>query len=104
MRNFAEFDIKPETKSLIGKSISVNEVFDREIIVHHYKVTESKYKGKNSEHCLNIQIELDGKLRVIFTGSKNLLQTLNKVPEDVGFPFKAKIVKREGGRFEFTGA
>lgn len=89
MKNFSDFGIKLENHGLIGNKISIERVLNCPIIIDDYRIADSKYK-KNSK-CLYLQIEKDGIKYVVFIGSKRLIETMEKVPED-GFPFKTTIV------------
>lgn len=68
----------------------------------YFKTDLSKYPKSNNPYLLTIQISIDDVKRVIFTGSKGLLDMINQVaPED--FPFKARIVRvKETKEFVFT--
>jgi hypothetical protein len=63
-----------------------------------YRIEDSQYG--NGKKCLYLQIELEGTKRVVFTGSTGLMNMIEKVPKDGGFPFKAVIVE-EDERYEF---
>jgi len=65
---------------------------DRVITVLDYEIRDSKYTEKGNGKCLYLQINLNEELRIVFTGSVNLMDMIKRVP-DGGFPFKAKIVK-----------
>lgn len=72
------------------------------IIVHKFRITDSKFsKEKGNGKCLHMQISIDGKFHVVFTGSVALMDLIQQVPETVGFPFETKITK-ENKRFQFT--
>ncbi|BFM42695.1 hypothetical protein CFS9_13360 [Flavobacterium sp. CFS9] len=49
---------------------------------------------------MTLQIEVDERKRVVFTGATVLIQTIKKVPKDK-FPFTTTIVKRNE-YLEFT--
>lgn len=89
MRKFSDFGIETNTQSFIGEKIKVERVLNQPIIVHKYKIENSKI---NSGKCLHLQIEYKGEKRVIFTGSTVLLDTILKLPADA-FPFETTIVK-----------
>lgn len=96
MKTFKELGIQTETKSFIGDKIKIDRILNREIAVFDYKIEDSKYTDK----CLFLQIELNGNKHVVFTGSKVLIDTIQKIPREA-FPFKTTIV-RENEHFEFT--
>jgi hypothetical protein len=96
MKTFKEFNIKIENKGLNGEKIRVKKILNREIVVTDFIVKDSKYHGK----CLYLQLESDNNKHVLFTGSKILLEAIEKVPKE-RFPFKTTIVM-DGDRLQFT--
>jgi hypothetical protein len=100
MKSFKDLGIKPVNKGLEGKKIDIDRIFNEPIIVNRFQVKDSKYPDKNYEKCLHLEIEFEGRKRVVFTGSKVLIDTITQIPEKE-FPFATKIIK-ENGRFEFV--
>jgi len=98
MNEFKEFGIKAESKGFIGDKININKILNVDIVVEDYKDEPSKFEGKGN--CLHMQIIYQNVKRVVFIGSKNLIDMINRVPKDK-FPFKTKIIK-ENERLEFT--
>lgn len=98
MNNFKDFDIKPVITNFTGEKITTSKLLDKEIIIVDYKVVPSNFEGKGDR--LDLQIEYRDEPRVVFTGGKYLIQTIEKVPKDK-FPFKTKICKN-GEHLEFT--
>lgn len=88
MNSFSEFDIKPAVKPFSGEKIDVQKLLNVEIVIEAFKVEPSKYK---KDECLYMQIRHKGEQRVIFIGSKYLIQMIRQVPVDK-FPFKATII------------
>lgn len=97
MNTFKEFGIKIENNSFIGDKIKVSKILNREIIVHNFKIDNSKF---NAGKCLCIQIELNKQKHIVFTGSTMLTDAIKQVP-DSGFPFKTTIVS-ENDMYVFT--
>lgn len=98
MKNFKEFQIKPEITSLVGDKINISRVINREIVVTNYKIEPSKHiDGTN---CLHLEFKLNGNKHILFTGSTILVQMIEKVPKGA-FPFVTTIVK-ENEYYEFT--
>ena len=83
-----------------GNKIDMDDLIGREIIVHDYRITDSKYQGKGSGKCLHLQVEIDGKKRVAFNGSTGLMNTLEQIDKEK-FPFTTTIIK-ENKRYCFT--
>lgn len=97
MKKFSQFDIKISEKGFIGDKIKIQKILNREIIVHHYVVEDSKhFKGK----CLKLQISINGDMHVLFTGSNGLIEGITQVKDD-GFPFETVIVNKDD-RYLFT--
>lgn len=96
MIEFKSLGITPYSKGMEGEKIKIDKVLNRKITVYSYKVEDSKFTDK----CLHIQISVDNSMRVLFTGSKVLLETIERVPKE-SFPFATTIVK-ENDRFMFT--
>lgn len=92
MNKFSDFNIDNNfSSSFFGDKISIEDVLDKTIIVTNYNIGDSKFKNKN---CLKIQIEYNSNNRIIFTGSKNLINIISKVNKDK-LPFETKIIKKE---------
>lgn len=99
MNSFKDFGIKPQSKSFEGEKIKIDRILNRTIEVHEYKIEDSKFEKGNGK-CLYMQIVVEGAKRVLFTGSVNLMDMIQQVPQEK-FPFKTVIIK-ENERFEFT--
>lgn len=96
MKNFKELGIKPNVNAFIGEKVKIERILNKEIIVHAYEIKPSKYEGE----VLTIQIQVGDDKRIIFTGSRVLIDLIKLVAKG-DFPFKTKIVK-ENEYFEFT--
>jgi len=96
MKKFSEFGIKASYESFMGDKIKASKVLDKKMIIHKYRIGDSKFEGK----CLHLQISLNGEKRVVFTGSKSLMEMIEKVEKE-NFPFEATI-KKEDERYVFT--
>lgn len=98
MRSFSDLGIKPSKKMFIGDKIKINRVMNREIVVNGYEVRPSKYPDKGKD-ALVLQIEFEGESRIVFTGSKVLIDQIQQATQE-DFPFSATIV-RNGEHYEF---
>lgn len=98
MGNFSDFGIKPQLSHLTGDKIKIESILNRPVKVTDFKIETSKFAGKGK--CLHLQIEMDGIQRVVFVGSKVLMEMIQRVPKE-GFPFTTTIVKNNG-YLEFT--
>lgn len=100
MNSFSDFNIKPKQSRFIGEKIRMMQILNRDIIVHRYKIKESKFENTNSGICLTMQIEVQGEQRVLFTGSRILTEMIQQVPEDK-LPFKT-IITKVGETYQFN--
>lgn len=96
MKQFKDFNIKTERKSFVGDKIKIERLINRKIIVHDFKIVDSKFEGKR----LDLQIEVDGRKNVVFTSAAVLREMLAQLPED-GLPFETTI-SNENDYLEFT--
>jgi len=101
MNKFDQFNIKIKSTFFEGKKIKILKLLNREIIVHDFKITDSKFfKDKGDGKCLFLQISLQGEKRVVFTSSCGLIEMIKQVPEN-GFPFETIIIE-DNERYKFT--
>lgn len=102
MKSFSQLGIKMDydQSGFVGNKIEVAEIFNQQVTVHAYKITESKFPKPGRERCLHMQIELNGEKRVVFVTSEVLMRVLDSIPKD-DFPFTTTIRKNQK-RFEFT--
>jgi hypothetical protein len=102
IKDFKDLGIKlPETQALEGPKIEIAKLFGKQVTVHAFKVGPSKHPKELGEKCLTLQISVDGAKRVVFTGSRYLLQQVEQVPAH-GFPFRATIMKHDNDSIQFT--
>lgn len=92
MNNFNDFGIAIEQTMFVGNKIKIRTIINKSIVVHAYKIEQSKFEGKGD--CLHLQIEVDKEKRVVFTGAKGLIEQIQKVPKD-GMPFSATITEQD---------
>ncbi len=89
---FSEF--AKEDRHLEGPKKRIDEVLNLEVLITGYRVGKSQYTNKNKNpdaKYLTLQIEIDGKKFIIFTGSQVLIEQVEKYADKI--PFLAKIVK-----------
>ena len=98
MFNFKDLGITPKNTQFKGKKIDMDDIINIEIIVHGFEIKDST--KKNGTKYLTLQIEKDNTKRVVFTGSKNLMDLISQVSKKQ-LPFKTTIVKQDK-RLEFT--
>lgn len=95
MKKFSELNIDNNISNFfIGDKISIENILNKEIEVHKYSIEKSKYH----DECLKLQIKIDKTDRIVFTSSKNLINTIRKINEDC-FPFQTKLHKKYNSFF-----
>lgn len=99
MKKFKDFGIKSDHAAFVGDKVKISKILNREISVLDFRIEDSKYGGGGSK-CLHMQIEVGTTKHVVFTGSKNLIDQIQKVPK-TEFPFSTTIVK-ENEWYEFS--
>lgn len=87
-------DFAEEQKPLDGDKIKVEQVLNIEVEIIGYRVTRSKYEKNKSGKCLQLQMEIDGAHRVLFTGSDVLIEQMEKYGEQVPFRTTVKKIDR----------
>lgn len=84
MEIFKLIDIVPEHKCMDGDKVKIEEVLNKPIIILDVAVNDSKY-AKDGGKCLTIQFYLkddaEMKHKVLFTGSKVLIDVAEKLSE-----------------------
>lgn len=100
MASFKDLNIETPKPALVGDKIEMRDVLDTEVTVCNFSIVESKYTEKGNGKCLRLQLKVEDRDRVLFTGSGVLMETLDLIPKDK-FPFTTKIIKKNR-RFEFT--
>lgn len=101
MNRFSDFNIKTTSKGFEGSKIKMSKILDKEIVVHHFKVEDSKlFKEKGTCKCLQLQISVNDEKHVVFTSSAGLIEAIQQVPDN-GFPFTTVIVE-VSDRFRFS--
>lgn len=89
MKTFLEF--AKNENILDGEKMKIGDILNKEIMILGYKIRDSKYAKSNSEKCLSLQFKLDGIKHVAFTGSKVLMDQIEKYNTEI--PFITTIVK-----------
>jgi hypothetical protein len=103
MNTLKTLGIDAEPTGFVGKIIEMDYVFDKDIIIHRYEITESKYPKRNNDKLMNLQIEIDNDKRLLRTTSVGLMKVIKRVDENNGFPILTRIIKNKSTRaFEFT--
>lgn len=90
MKRFSELGIDKE-RSFVGTKLSVDDILNTEIAVEDYRIEDSTKKPGTK--YLQLQIKIDQKQHVVFTGSGVLMNQIEKASELQGIPFLATIIK-----------
>lgn len=98
MNSFKDLGIKVNLASFVGDKVPVKKLINQSITVIDYKIEPSK--KKENTQLLTLQIEKSGDKRIVFTGSKVLIDQINRVPKEK-FPF-ATVISDENDYYEFT--
>lgn len=99
MKKFSDLNIKTK-RAFVGEKISISKVLNKPITVYASKLNDSKFKQGKASTCLTVQIEVDGRKHVLFTGSAILAEQIQQV-EEHNYPFETIIVQ-QGEHYEFT--
>jgi len=97
--NFKDFGIVVKSKGFEGDKIKIDRILNKQIVVENFKIEKSNFE-KGNGNCLHLQISIEGSKRVLFSGSKYLMEMIQEVPKDK-LPFNTTIVKNND-RLEFT--
>lgn len=97
MNDFKDFGIESAVKKFNGDKIKIQRILGKQVVVHGYDLRESKYDGT----CLYLQISMNEIEYVVFTGSRYLIEMIERVPAEK-FPFTTTLVETDDKRYEFT--
>lgn len=100
MRKFNELNIRPSLTKNEGEKIKVTKILNQPIIVNSFKIETSKFAESGYNKCLHLFITYKDEKRLLFSGSKFLVDAIQQVPDDA-FPFETIIVENND-RHEFT--
>lgn len=89
-------NIESPVNGFVGEKIKMSKIMNKAISVHAYKIAPSKFEGQR----LDMQIEVDGVKRVVWTSSTKLMEVIEKVKKE-DFPFGVTIIE-ENECYKFT--
>lgn len=82
MKKFSDF--ATDDGVLTGDKLKLEEILGKNIIVKGYKISDSKYcKSGEDKKVLTLQFELEGVDYIIFTGSKVLMDQVEKYKDEI---------------------
>ena len=88
MKHFADFC---DDSILDGDKIKIDDILNHEIAIINYSIKDSRYSDNQNGKYLTLQIEEDNEKNVIFTGSRVLIDQIEKYKDEI--PFLATIRK-----------
>ena len=88
-KKFSDFANEPPL--LDGAKVKIEDILNTEILVIGYRIIDSKYDDTERGKCLTIQFETNETRNILFTGSKVLLDQIEKYKDEI--PFLATIKK-----------
>ena len=94
MKRFSDF---AREKPFEGDKIPMADVLNREITVLGYKKRPSKQK--EGQNYITLQIEIEGKRRIIFTGSDVLIRQVEEYKDELPF---VTVIKKINNFYSFT--
>lgn len=97
MKQFSDFKIKPVAKNFGGDKIGIDDILNKQITVHDFKIGVSKFEAKPR---LDLSITFDGRLRLYWSNSAMLIEMIKQIPKEE-MPFETTIVK-ENKQLRFT--
>lgn len=100
IKSFSDFNIELTSTALTGDKIDMSDLLNREIIITAYSIDQSKFPEKGNGKRLTLQFNIDERQRVVFTGSIQLQDLIQKVDPD-NYPFSTTIIKQNKG-YKFT--
>lgn len=99
MKKFSDLGIKANPKNFTGEKIKISKILNKEIIVHDFKIVDSKFEGKSGK-CLHLQIEFNNEKHIVFSGSTILMEMIQQIDKE-NFPLSTTIIK-DNEYLEFT--
>ena len=82
---------------MMGDKVKIGDLIGKEMQITGYTVSKSKYDDKD---LLTLQIKLNDEDRIVFTGSKVLINQCEKYKDNL--PFIATIQKINDRFYSFT--
>ena len=84
-------DFAEEDRPLDGNKLKIDDILNREIEITAYRISESKFTDRKHGKCLSVQFNIEGTVRIFFTGSEILVRQIEKYKEHI--PFLATVRK-----------
>jgi hypothetical protein len=91
MKRFSDF---ADENILDGDKKAIEDILNKEIIILNYRIRESRYSDNRDGKYLTLQVEIDGKRYVIFTGSDVLVEQLKRYSNQLPFVSTIRKIKK----------
>jgi hypothetical protein len=94
MLRFSDFAEKEEMV-LDGEKVRIDSILNKEIIIHAFKVRQSKFE-RGCNKCATVQFyeENDERKRIFFTGSSVIISMLEKYSDKLPFITMVKKIDK----------
>jgi hypothetical protein len=99
IQRFSDFAIA-ESGPFSGEKIGIEDVLDKEVVVTDFAVRPSKIKKNAGEDCLYLQLKMNGRTRMMITGSKVLMKQIKTYQSHI--PFAARIIRKNKKYLSFS--
>jgi len=76
---------------LDGDKVKIDDLVNCDLVVIGYRIEKSRFSKNKSGDYLTLQVEIDGKRQIVFTGSDVLIDQMREYGSEV--PFAAVIRK-----------
>lgn len=100
MKLFSELGVETDPAPMTGEKIKINRILNKQVEVTDFELNTSKFNQEKCKRCLKLQIRYEDELRVIFTGSTQLVNTIAKIKKE-DLPFMTTIIENNGF-YQFT--
>ncbi|MDR3208747.1 MAG: hypothetical protein LBT45_02760 [Rickettsiales bacterium] len=99
IQRFSDF-AAAESGPFPGEKISIEEILDKDVVVTDFAIRPSKIKKNEGEECLYLQLKVNGRNRMMITGSKVLMKQIKAYQSHI--PFSTRITRRNKKYLSFS--
>ena len=100
LKSFKSLNVPMPSIGFEGTKIDIQELIDRDIILHDFKIEDSKFPKPGKEKCLHLQVAIGEIKYVSFTPTLRLIRQATSI-EKGQLPITTKII-RAGKSLEFS--
>lgn len=91
-KQFSDFGVEAPKAKFTGDKIKMKNILNIKVQVLDYLIEPSKFE-KGSGSCLRLQLLFNDHKRVLFTGSRSLIEQIKNI--QAGTQFETIIVEKE---------